>query len=224
MPYRKNPLITKNTYHIINQGFKQQKIFIKQDDYFRAQQTINYYQYPKPPLRFFYFYQQSLKRQKQILNQLSKDSLTAVEIYSFCLMPNHFHLLAKQTQDNGILHLISNFSTSYSKYFNQKYKKQGPVFQGRFKAVKINSNEQLLHVSRYIHLNPYSSSIIKSFKNLINYPYSSFSQYLKHSSSNICNVQPILNQFSSPKHYKKFVLNQADYQKQLHSIKKLTLE
>ena len=138
-------------------------------------------------------------------------------------MPNHFHLLVKQIKDNNILSSLSSFSNSYSKYFNLKHEQEGPVFQGRFQAVRIITNEQFLHVNRYIHLNPYTSSIIKSIKELNDYPYSSLKEYLHPSQTNICETATILDEFKSRLDYQNFILDQADYQKQLHQIKSLTL-
>ncbi len=139
-------------------------------------------------------------------------------------MPNHFHLLIKQIKDNGILNSLSAFSNSYSKYFNLKHEQEGPVFQGRFQAVRIITNEQFLHVNRYIHLNPYTSSLIKSTKELLNYPYSSLKEYLNPNQKNICETATILDEFKSSLNYQNFILDNADYQKQLHQIKSLLLE
>lgn len=69
-------------------------------------------------------------------------------------MPNHFHFLIEQTADKGIASHMQRFINSYAHYVNIKYKRVGPLFQGLFKGVLIESDEQFLHVSRYIHLNP----------------------------------------------------------------------
>ena len=90
-------------------------------------------------------------------------------------MPNHFHLLLKQTIDNGISHFLSKFTNSYTKYFNTKYNRVGPVFQGVFKSVHIESDEQLMHLSRYIHLNPVVSAVVEK-QNLLSYPLVIFSR------------------------------------------------
>lgn len=87
-----------------------------------------------------------------------------LEIISYCLMPNHFHLLVKQVIDHGIVKCLNNFSNSYTRYFNIRHDRVGPLFQGRFKAVRIETDEQLLQVSRYIHLNPVASSLIEETK------------------------------------------------------------
>ncbi|KKU88207.1 MAG: hypothetical protein UY17_C0001G0020, partial [Candidatus Beckwithbacteria bacterium GW2011_GWC2_47_9] len=96
----------------------------------------------------------------------------------------------------------------------------GPLFQGKFKAVLITSNEQLLHVSRYIHLNPYSSGIVKTIEELKAYSYSSLA---KLSTSKV-ESRLILDQFKNVAGYYQFVFDNADYQKNLENIKHQILE
>lgn len=221
MPSRKTPLITQEIYHVFNRGFNKKPIFLTPNDYIRAIKTIRYYQYLNPPIKFSYLNIQTLKRQKHILNQLIQ---TSIDILAYCFMPNHFHFIIKQTHDHGILKSISKFSNSYSKYFNIIHKKQGPVLQGRFKTVRIKSNEQLLHLSRYIHLNPFISSIVKDINKIEAYTYSSLKEYLSSNSLNICSTNEILSQFKTKKSYLNFIQDNADYQKQLHAIKRIMLE
>lgn len=141
------------------------------------------------------------------------------------MMPNHFHLLIKQLDDGGIHDVVSKLSLSYANYFNLKNELKGPVFEDRFKAVTIISNEQLLHVSRYIHLNPFTGSVVNSKEELLQYPYSSLQEYLNlNTPLKICAKSLIFDQFKSLESYKSFVLDQADYQRRLHQIKRLLLE
>lgn len=137
-------------------------------------------------------------------------------------MPNHFHLLIKQNTDNGISRFMRLTINSYARYYNTKYKRVGSLFQGMFKAVHIETDEQLLHISRYIHLNPLVSHIINE-QDFLSYPYSSLPEYINNQGY-ISNPVPILNHFSKKQSYLKFVLDQADYGKELEKIKHLTLE
>ncbi|MEA3355292.1 MAG: transposase [Patescibacteria group bacterium] len=221
MPVRKIPLVTNEYYHIFNRGFNKQKIFISPSDYQRVFKTIQYYHFLTPPIKFSYLNIQPLKRQNEILNQLVQ---TSIDILAFCFMPNHFHFLVKQIKDGGILNSISKFSLSYSKYFNTFHEKNGPVFEGRFKAIRVSSNEQLLHLSRYIHLNPYTASIVKNINQIQNYPYSSLKEYLHPQRFNLSQTSQILKQFKSPQDYLKFIKDHADYQKQLHLIKEISVD
>jgi len=224
MPGRKVPLVTNQIYHVLNKGIASQPVFLNKRDYNRALQTIFYYQNKEFPLKYSRFLELSNKRRLKILEKLKTQRKFLVEIIAFCLMPNHFHLLLKQIINEGISNFISNFTNSYTRYFNTKRERKGPIFQGKFKAIRIENDEQLLHVSRYIHLNPYTSFIVKSAKEIENYPYSSFTKYLEKASAEFCDKKIILDQFKNLASYKKFVLDQADYQRKLEIIKHLLLE
>lgn len=90
-------------------------------------------------------------------------------------MPNHFHLLLQQIRDGGITEFISKLTNSYTRYFNIRNKRIGPLFQGEFKAVHVETDEQLIHLSRYIHLNPIVSYITKKLES---YQWFSYLEYL----------------------------------------------
>lgn len=141
-------------------------------------------------------------------------------------MPNHFHFLLKQLTDNGISKFIGQFCNSYTRYFNTKHSRIGHVFQGVFKSVHVESQEQLIHLSRYIHLNPCVSSIVKK-ELLFDYPWSSYPNYLKGKSkgkSDIFEIDPVLSSFKSPQDYQQFVLNHADYARELELVKHLVID
>ncbi len=139
-------------------------------------------------------------------------------------MPNHVHFLIKEIRENGIAAFMSNFQNSYAKYFNLKNGRTGALFQAMFKAVLIETDEQLLHVVRYIHLNPLTSFILKNIEDLAKYPWSSFQEYLGKSKWNIVDKDFILSFFPSLKHFIDFTKDQIDYQRELDKIKHLTFE
>lgn len=137
-------------------------------------------------------------------------------------MPNHFHVLVKQRADDGVTRFMNQFANSYTRYFNTKRNRLGALFQGVFKAVMIETTDQLLHVSRYIHLNPVVSHVIDE-NALDTYPWSSFPHYLKRTSP-FLDMLPILSEFTSLDAYRTFVHNQIDYGKTLEEIKYLCLD
>jgi len=224
MPGRITPLITEEIYHVLNRGLFVQPIFTCIRDFKRALELIRYCQNKEKPLRYSKFLQLPNHQRREILKDQTRKKEFFVEIIAFCLMSNHFHFILKQLEENGISTFMANFTNSYSRYFNVKNKRNGPLFQGRFKAIRIESNEQLIHLSRYIHLNPYSSFVVKSIPQLLSYSYSSFPEYLKESSFSLCDKKIILEQFKNIKAYKNFVLDQADYQRKLEIIKHLLLD
>ena len=137
-------------------------------------------------------------------------------------MPNHFHLLLKQHMDGGVSKFLALFQNSITKYINTKGKKDGHVFKGQFKAVRIEDDNQFLHVQRYIHLNPYTSYVVSTLEDLYKYPFSSLPEFLENKTG-ICN-KGVLKSFTGKFTYKNFLMNQADYQRKLGSIKHLLLE
>lgn len=219
MPYRKIPLISGSYYHIFNRGIDRQPTFHTKRDYQRALQTLSYYLPAEPPTKYSQFLKKPIDERQDILDSIAKLS-HQVTIIAYCLMPNHFHLLLKQNEDLGISKFLANFQNSYAKYFNVKHKRTGSLFDRQFKAVLVESENQLLHLTRYIHLNPYSSHLIQK-EEIITYPYTSLPEYLsgKYILSNPNQAIDIY-----PKRYKSFVLDHADYQQRLESLKHLTLE
>ena len=136
-------------------------------------------------------------------------------------MPNHFHLLLKQMLEGGIEEFMRKILNSYTKYYNTRYKRVGSLFQGQFKAVAIESDEQLIHVSRYIHLNPYVADLTST---LDNYNYSSYPNFIGIKESSICVPQAILGFFKSRGEYKAFINDHEDYARELERIKHLLID
>ncbi|OGD83365.1 hypothetical protein A3J17_03145 [Candidatus Curtissbacteria bacterium RIFCSPLOWO2_02_FULL_40_11] len=223
MPLRKTPIATNEIYHVINRGVNQQPIFGNKYDYERISQLIFYYQFANLPLRFSFLKRLTKGERGKLFENLKKSS-RLVTLLAYCLMPNHFHLLIRQEQDNGISKFLANLQNSYTKYYNSKHKRTGHLFQGQFKAIRIEKEEQLLHTSRYIHLNPYTAYVVKTADNLKEYPWSSLIQYVSKDKKGICETNLILNKFFTKNKYLKFVLDQKDYQRQLDKIKHVLLE
>lgn len=222
MAYRKTPIIQDEIYHVFNRSVGRQLIFLSTRDYQRALRVFRFYLYNKPSLRFSFYNRLPYDQKSNFFNEMIKSASPIVDIICFCLMPNHFHFLLKNLTENGIKQFISNFQNSYAKYFNIKTDRTGTLFQQNFKAVRIESDEQLIHVSRYIHLNPVTSYIIEA-EDIENYLWSSYLNYL-HDESTYIFKDPVLGQFKSIEDYKKFVLDQVGYQRKLNEIKHLILE
>ena len=157
-------------YHIYNRGNNKEKIFLDNQDYrafiFRLGLSLgfNFKELSENPLMYF-------PRSRIRIN--SKPNL--FKLHSFCLMPNHFHLLIEQITDIPISSLILKLCTSYSMYFNKKYKRVGNVFQDCFKSVLIKSNPQLMWNSAYIHMNPVEAKLVDDPKD---YEWSSYKDFL----------------------------------------------
>ena len=220
MPYRKLVFASGEYYHIFNRGVAYQPIFKNKRDYERFVLTISYYRSLNLPFRLSKLLQLSRELKNEFLSSLSGDNNKTVEVVAFCLMPNHFHLLVKQILDGGISKYMRQSINSYAKFFNTKYKRVGSLFQDMFKAVRIESEEQLIHVSRYIHLNPLVSYMVNKDEFLL-YPWSSLPFYIDKSETNFVTTDPILAHFKNRKEYVQFVFDQEDYGKKLEEVKHL---
>lgn len=223
MPYRKVVFANHEFYHLLNRGVAQAPIFSSTKNYQRFLDLIDFYRYENPLLCFSHYNRLTKNKKKKFLKNLREKHAVLAEILAFCLMPNHFHLLLKQIRDKGIPKMLANLQNGYARYFNLRSKRRGPLFQSRFKAVRMETEEQLLHVSRYIHLNPSTSYLVK-IDDLSSYPWSSLPEYLGKHSFPFINPETILGLAGGKEKYKDFVFDQAEYQQELAKIKHSILE
>lgn len=219
----KFPLVTGEIYHVFNRGIDKRITFANSADFGRGIQTIRLYRFSSP-IKLSRLFSLSIATQMSIIDKLSEANNKLVDIICYCLMPNHFHFLLKQLVDRGISLFLSQFENSYTRYFNTKNDRIGQLFLDRFKHVRIENNDQLFHVNRYIHLNPYSSDLVQNYDGLLSYPWSSLPEYLNLSQENICEKEIIMSDFKSTESYKDFILDQADYQRELDRIKHLLID
>lgn len=215
--------INGEIYHVFNRGVEKRPTFTDKKEYERAIKSISYYRFNNLTLSLA----EALKLEKEKRNlfflELNEKGKELVEIICYCLMPNHFHLLLRQLENDGIKKFLSNFSNSYTRYFNTKKSRVGPLFQGIFKSVRIEDNDQLIYVSRYIHINPVTSFVIEE-NSLEKYPWSSIGEYLGLKTEGICHKDVILELFDSLEKYKEYLYDQIDYLKKLESVSHLLFE
>lgn len=217
------PFINGEIYHIYNRGIARCHTFITQRDYKRALGTLQYYQHGAAPVKFSRFLRMDYFEQERVRYALESQP-PIVDILAFCFMPNHYHLLLRQQKDNGISEFMSLFQNSYTRYENGAQGRDGALFLNRFKAVRIETPAQLLHVSRYIHLNPYSGYLVKTVEETFDYPWSSAKSYIAPEPSALARPETVIAEIGSKGGYKSFISNQADYQRELANIKHLMLE
>lgn len=182
-------------------------IFLSQIDYKHFLKAAFYYQVEGPKPKFSIYAPTTI--------QLDK-SKKIVEIIAYCLMPNHFHFLLRQERDGGVIEFVRKLCNSYAKYFNIKNTRVGSLFQGEFKAVHVSTEEQLIHLSRYIHLNPLVGYVTAD---LVSFKWSSYREFTGGDRTRICSKEIILSHFKSVEEYKEFIMDQEDYGKKLEFIK-----
>ena len=194
MPIKRPQFINGEIYHIILRGIAGQKTFLETKDYLRYLFSLHKFNDKKTIVRE-YSWRESipivLRDGFPVVTALSKKEKSddfLIEIFGLCLMSNHVHLLVRQVADNEIPLFFQKMG-GYSSYFNKKHQRFGGLFQRPFKAVHIKTEDQLLIVFTYIHLNPIDlvesnwkkegiSNSQKVIKFLESYPWSSYSHYL----------------------------------------------
>lgn len=135
----------------------------------------------------------------------------ALELLCYCLMTNHFHLLLYQEDEGAMQRMMRSIMATYSRHFNKKYKSSGPLFETRYKASRISSDPYLMHISRYIHLNP---------KNWRAHPYSSIHAYFGIGQPEWLQQGRIVELFDSLPVYADFLDDYEDHKAALKDLKR----
>lgn len=182
-----------NYYHVYNRGNNKEIIFHEPLDFEQFLKRLKLsLGIPTTPLPLY------KDKQNRTLS-IQPLPINAFSILAYCLMPNHFHFLIRQNSDIGLDRLITKACTSYAAYYNKRYDHIGHVFQDAFKAKLVDDDNYLTYLSAYIHNNPTEP---------LEYPYSSFQDYIGLRNGNLCEKKTILNYFQSdPIKYKNFVLD-----------------
>ena len=194
MALRKQNFAPNEFYHLYNRGTEKRVIFHDKEDY-----------------QHFLFLMYICNTTKSIeLRKIGKNfdrENILIEIGAYCLMPNHFHILAHEKTEGGISKYMHKLLTAYSMYFNKKYKRTGKLYEGVFKSTYVEKDNYLKYLYSYIHLNP-AKLIDKKWKTnkhkntadllkfIFNYPYSSIKEYSEEKFI-------ILNPFKFPIYFKK---------------------
>lgn len=238
---KKPQFINNEIYHIYNRGVEKRDIFLDDQDRFRFIHNLFEFNNKNQVVNASYrFNPKSMEVEPQYFErQEKKPRKLLVEILTFCLMPNHYHLLLRQKIEKGIICFMQKLGTGYTMYFNQKNERVGPLFQGRFKAIHVNKQEYLDYLFHYIHFNPLDLTIpewregkIKNYQKTIeslnSYRWSGHLDYI--STKNFPSVTQrefLLKTFGGEKNYKDNITNwfkQMDERKEAEDFGKIRLE
>ena len=188
--------IANSYYHVYARGASRQEIFREDSDYYIFLSLFRRY-----------LSDEAIKDSAGMpYAKLGED----IELLCYCLMPNHFHLLVYQVNEHAMQRLMRGVMTAYSRYFNKKYDRSGGLFESRYKASLVSTDLYLMHISRYIHLNP---------KDWQNYPYSSLEGYLYGHNKDWLREGRIIELFASRKAYGEFVADYESIKESLSLIK-----
>ena len=216
MALRKIKFVQGEYYHLYNRGNDKKVIFKDKEDYehfiglmYACNQTEN-------------FKADNLQKDQGLFNVKRKNTL--VSIGAYCLMPNHFHILIIQAENEGISKFMKKLLTAYVMYFNKKYDRTGSLFEGKFKAEHARNDRYLKYLYSYIHLNPvklintnWKEEGIKD-KNVIleylnKYKYSSYLDYIGENrvQNKVLNINSFPQYFSTKKSFNKEIFEWLSY-------------
>ena len=146
MPYRKVQFAQGESYHIYNRGVGRQPIFREEENYLFL-----------------------LRRVKEYASAFN------IAVIAYCLMPNHYHFLLRQDDQEPASRLPQRVFNSYTKAFNKRYDRTGTLFEGPYKAIHIDQDRYLLHLCRYIHANPVKHGLVSDLEQ---WPYSNYLEWI----------------------------------------------
>lgn len=179
-------------YHIYNRGTDKREVFSCPEDFDRFLQSLVEFNVKDPIGSIF----ENSFRGPQRKRSSKSDRL--VNIIAYCLNPNHYHLLLEPVTEWGVEKFMQRLGTGYTKYFNNKYKRNGVLFQGKYKAIHVGTNEYLLQVSAYINLNHKVHQLGSRTSK------SSMDEYLGRAKTQICTPEAVLGQFRNSSEYAAF--------------------
>ena len=232
--------VTGEIYHIVNRAIEGRNLFQQISDYFRFIFCL-YELNDKNLVKMRSRIKERRERKRTGRTRAIKRE-PVVEIIAFCLMPNHYHLVVRQLVNGGISLLMKKLGDSYVGYFNQKYnrKGRGSIFQGRFKAIHVKTNNQFINLICYIFTNPIEllektwkekgvKNPEKAIRYLESYQWSSYLDCLgKPNFPSVTQRDFLMKVFRGSENIKKFVegwiLYKSEAQKGYVEIKNLTLE
>lgn len=161
-------------FHVYNRGVERRPIFMDSHDYRRFKGQI----------------QRCLEREP------------TVQLWAYCLMPNHFHFLLYQADSLGMSRFMQRLGVAYVMYFNRRYKRVGSLYQGRYKAAQVIGPRQLMEISRYIHLNPERAGL--GWKQ---HQHSSIRRYFNEREDRLVTPAPVFGLFDHPNDYLSYLSN-----------------
>jgi putative transposase len=178
MPYRKDVFAPGYIYHIYNRGIHGVPIFAKSDNYIYL-----------------------LRKVKRLLGELP------IAVIAYCLMPNHYHFVLRQDGDISISTFVQRLFQTYTQAFNRQQERRGPLFEGRFHHVVVDRDEYVIHLCRYVHLNPVTAGLVS---NPAKWPYSNYLEWIKARPGTMVDRAFIGRFFPAPDAYVAFVRDHVE--------------
>lgn len=136
-------------YHVLSRGVDKRKIFMDDKDYLRFVHDLFEFNDQQRAIDVSYhFNPRDVGRNEKKVRKL------LVNVHAFCLMPNHYHLMISPRTENGLSLFMKKINGGYARYFNERHKRTGTLFERRYKHILLKSHAHFIHLPYYIHLNP----------------------------------------------------------------------
>jgi putative transposase len=224
-------------YHILDRGVDKRKIFLNKQDYFRFIHDLFEFNNQNLINTTFYNFQRTQNNVTGLhrIGLERKPRKLLIDIYAFCLMPNHYHLLVSPKIENGIAKFMHKLNKGYSRYFNIKHSRKGTLFEGRYKSILVSKEPHFYHLPYYIHLNPldiefpeWREGKLRNYKRAMNFLNNyRWSSHLDYSGQNnfpsITNREFLLDIFGGEKKYKQSIEKWLA-ELELERVRKIMLE
>lgn len=165
-------------YHVYNRGCNRQSIFVSDENYHYL-----------------------LRQAERFLPN------AAISIIAYCLMPNHYHFLIRSETDSAVARFIQRLFNSYTQAFNRQQNRSGTLFEGRAKSIWIDDEKYLIHLCRYIHLNPVASGFVSRPED---WQFSNYLDWIGKRASTLIDYDFVHNYFPKPSTYESFILSSID--------------
>jgi len=184
----------KYYYHVYNRGVDKRKVFLDKWDYVRFLESMREFNRVEPIYSLYHLKRNQLSAPSAPAGALGALDPPLIDIIAYCLNPNHYHLLVRQKKEGGISRFMQKLGAGYTCYFNEKHKRSGSLFQGKYKAKEIKSTYGLIKLSIYINCNAEIHGIAKKE----NWIWSSYLDYVNLRNGTLCNKKNIYKELSSP--------------------------
>ncbi len=206
-------------YHVFNKSIAGYEIYRDDHDYSRMLGILDYYRFIDPPVSYSNFLDLTPSGQAKIRSKTT--AAQYVKVLAYCLMPTHFHLVLELITPNGLSEYLRICLDAYTRYFNKRHARKGPLWQGRVCRVNVCAGEPFLYVTRYVHLNPVTAYMVENPKD---WPYSSYGRYVGCPNSGPDEMVFTDHVKMTTTAYRNFVIGYKNEQRSLAKMKKLFLE
>jgi len=173
MPRRNVTFVADHVYHLYNRGVNRANIF----------STAENYRY-------------CLRQIKDVLTQVP------ATMFAYCLMPNHYHFVIRQDGDISLSEFIGRLFKRYTQAYNRQQDRTGPLFAGRFRSIHVGTDEYLIHLARYVHLNPVAAGLCATAEE---WPFSNYLEWTGRRNGTLIDRDWVQQYFSTPASYIKFI-------------------